>query len=247
MQARINHTGRRKIVTKEVQFTLNEEADDSLTFDALFSLDKSKLPSDAKVYVEAYSTNTSQRFSFGTVANIQRPIDRRLDQIDLSSSILFRTHIIDESVHKGRLVASASEMRPQSEQDEDHASLLPVRQRNLGQQTWKIEFQTDSKPQLVINSRIPNAIGQVKHNREFQSLILPSAFRQVLMFFLWNHDEENEFIDEWIGFAEFIAGSKPHGEDAIDLMIWVDDVIAGFSDRFGLCDRLINSLKEGEQ
>jgi len=162
MQATINHTGRRKIVTKEVQLTLSEDSNECRTFDAVFSLDKSSLPSDAKIYIEAYYNNTSQRFSFGTVSNIQRPSDRRLDQIDLSGPILFRTHIVDESSHHGRLIASADRMRPEGEQDDDHASLLPVRQRNIGQQTWKIEFQTGSKPQLTINSSIPNAIGQIK-------------------------------------------------------------------------------------
>ena len=201
MQASINHTGRRKILASEIQIRMQSQENDAPIFDVDFSLNREKLPNDATIYIEAYQRNTLQRFHFGTVGQINKPENRKLDQLDLSSPALFRIRIVDENDHHGRLIASAEKLKPEGD-DDLKASLLAVRSRPLGQQTWKIDMETGDKPELTINSRIPDAIGQIKNNPQFQSLILPSAFRQVLMYFLWNDDDEdNGIAEEWLRFA----------------------------------------------
>ena len=185
MQRTINHTGRRKIEAKEIHINIQDQENGAPVFDVDFSLNREKLPDSASIYIEAYQRNTLQRFNFGTVGNIRKPENRELDQIDLTSPTLFRIRIVDEAEHLGRLIASAERLKPKDESDEEQrSSLLVVRSRHLGQQTWKIEFDTGGKPELCINRRIPDAIGQLKSNPQFQSLILPGAFRQVLTFFL---------------------------------------------------------------
>jgi len=246
MQRTINHTGRRKIEVKELQINMLEQDDGVPAFGVDFSLNREKLPDSASIYIEAYQRNTLQRFNFGTVGSIQKPANTELDQLDLSSPALFRIRIVDETEHLGRLVASAERLKPEGDSEEDkRSSLLVVTSRDLGQQTWKIEFNTGGKPELCINKRIPNAIGKLKENPLFQSLILPSAFRQVLMFFLWNEDDEEEggVAEEWMTFAEHMADERPTGGDPQQLTDWIDDVVARFSESFDLCDILLHKLE----
>lgn len=246
MQRTINHTGRRKIEVKELQINIQEQENGVPVFDVDFSLDRKKLPDDASIYIEAYQRNTLQRFNFGTVGDIQKPENRELDLLDLTSPALFRIRIVDETEHLGRLIASAESLRPEGDNDEDqHSSLFTLRSTPLGQQTWRIEFNTGGKPQLCINSRIPDAIGQLKNNPQFQSLIFPAALRQVLMFLLWNEDEEEGGVaEQWMTFAEHIAYERPEGNDPLQLTGWVDDVVERFSEAFDLCDILLHRLED---
>lgn len=246
MQRTINHTGRRKIEVKELQINIQEQENGAPVFDVDFSLNREKLPDEASIYIEAYQRNTLQRFNFGTVGEIRKPENRILDQLDLTSPALFRIRIVDETEHLGRLIASAERLKPEGDNDEDQrASLLVVRSRPLGQQTWRVEFDTGGKPELCINSRIPNAIGQLKNNPQFQSLILPGAFRHVLIFFLWNEDEEEGSVaEQWMTFAEHIGDERPQSNDPSQLINWVDDVVARFSEAFELCDILIHKMED---
>ncbi len=247
MQRTINHTGRQKIEVKEIQIIMVEQESGVPSFDVDFSLNRKKLPDNAAIYIEAYQRNTLQRFCFGTVAEIQKPENRELNQLDLSSPALFRIRIVDESEHLGRLIASAEKLKPEGENDNDQrTSLLAVRSRPLGQQTWKVEFDTSGKPELCINNLIPDAIGQIKNNPQFQALILPGAFRQVLMFFLWNNDDEDEggIAEKWMTFAEHIAYERPPSDDPLGLIGWIDDVVERFSEAFELCDILLHKMED---
>ena len=246
MQRTINHTGRRKIEVKELQINMQEQDNGVPVFDVDFSLNRDKLPDNASIYIEAYQRNTLQRFHFGTVGEIHKPENRELDQLDLSSPALFRIRIVDETEHLGRLIASAERLKPEGDDDEDQrSSLFALRSTPLGQQTWRIEFNTGGKPQLCINNRIPDAIGQIKNNPQFQSLIFPAALREALMFFLWNEDEEEGGVaEQWITFAEHMAGEKPQDNDPLQLTNWIDDVVERFSERFDLCDILLHKLED---
>ncbi len=244
MQRTFNYTGRRKIEASELQIDYQIDEQGMPFFDVSFNLDKDHLADHCSIYIEAYNRNTLQRFCFGTVGAIQNPEDRRLSEIDLSGPTLFRAHIVDGTEHVGRLVASANRLKPQSDDDEDRrSSLFVLRARPLGEQTWKVEFETGGKPELVINSRIPSPFEQLKTNALFQSLILPAAFRQILMFYILDENEEDEIVQDWLNFAESIFEERPEGGDASSLMNWVDDVVDRFSDSFSLCSMLINRME----
>ncbi|MFC6671842.1 hypothetical protein [Marinobacterium aestuariivivens] len=121
---------------------------------------------------------------------------------------------------------------------------MTVRSGPLGQVTWRIDFETGGKPQLCINSKIPNAVDQIKSNPMFQALVLPAALRQILLHYLWNDDEDNQEADGWLRFAEHIAIERPVEKDPLTLNNWVEDVVDSFSKQFGLCDQLIRSMED---
>lgn len=229
---------------------MHEQNGKSPSFTAEFRLDKEKLPADAELFVEAYHRNTSQRFSFGTVAAPIAPTDTTLDQIDLSGPTLFRVKVVDNSQSVGRLIASAEQLAPKEDEKEEQRSSLMIIKRmpEMGNLTWKISFNEARKPVLCINTRIPDAINQLMHNSFFQSLILPSAFREVLMYILWNQgleQDEGSWHKQWIEFANVLGPEECPSENDPDILHgWIDDVIREFSEKHRFCDHLISRMEE---
>lgn len=246
----INHTGRHRIRRNEVQITLNEHPNAPPSFEASFTLDTGKLPTDAALYVEAYHKNTLQRFHFGTAGSPIPPANRTLDQLDLSGPILFRVKVVDNSDKVGRLVASAERLRPANDDEEaSRASLMTFKSADLGDLTWKMSFIPDSKPVLCINNRIPEAKTQIMHNPLFQGLVLPAALRETLLFIFLEIAEEDPDEDSWhkpwIDFANFVAPEdKPETSDPFELNEWIDGVVTEFSRRHELCNLLITRMED---
>lgn len=245
---RINHTGRRRIGRSEVRLELRER-ESYLEFDASFQLDRENLPADAELRVEAYHKNTSQRFDFGTVGAPVPPASTRLTEIDLSGPVLFRVKVVDRD---GKLLAAADRVRPEDESNHDsRESLMTIAQRDLQQLPWRVDFSDDANPTLCINNRFPDAIGQFFRNSTFQALILPGAFREVLIFILWNRNgepEEGTWEEKWLRFAEHVAPTEmPDDSDPSQLIGWVDDIVREFSSKHELCEVMIRHLEGGGQ
>lgn len=244
----INHTGRRKLNRNEVQISLREIPASAPDFDASFSFKAGTLPDNAAVFVEAYHRNTLQRFDFGTVGETKPPTNTVLDELDLSGPVLFRVRIVDQAENKGQLIASASALRAEGDDDEERrSSLIVVRSIPMDEQIWRMSFEDNNKPELLINNRIPDAIGQIKSNHLFQALILPAAFRETLVWFIWNGEIDDDSVQqEWISFAEMLGGDRPKGDDASEQLNWIDEVVDSFSTKFKLCEMLVLRM-EGDQ
>ncbi len=108
MIRKFNYTGRERILGNDVRILLKEE--DSLrTFDASIDLDGYELPASALVDVEAYRSGspTWMRFSFGNVAKIEAPADRRLTEFDSFDGIKFRVRVTSVEEPTGLLLAEA--------------------------------------------------------------------------------------------------------------------------------------------
>lgn len=247
----INHTGRRKIKHSEVEIALVDQGEHAPAFEVMFNLDRHQLPPEASLYVEAYHRNTSQRFDFGTVSAPLAPKDTTLTEVDLSGPTLFRVKVVDNSEKIGRLIASAERLSPKDEDaEEQRASLLIFKSvPEMGNLTWKLSFNEEKKPVLCINNRIPEAKHQLMHNPLFQSLVLPAAFREVLLFILWSEDDEpaeGTWYSQWIEFANKLALEEcPLNEQDPDrLMGWIDDVVRAFSEEHHLCDHLIKRMED---
>lgn len=244
MQRTLNYTNRNRIEQKESLFSFTECDDGIPEFHVKFNLDTATYAEDADLYVEAHYKETRQRFYFGKINNITPPANRKLDELDLTGPTLFRVIIVDTSGHHGLLLASGDRFRGDTDNkdEENKSSLLTVKTSdNLGQTTWRVEFDTGGSPELWLNNKIPSAIQKMRGDPVFQSLVLPAALRQILMYYLWNEDEENEYHKRWMTFAETYAEDKPEDDDPSALLDWINDIVTGFSLSFELCDRLVNS------
>lgn len=248
----INHTGRRNIKRSEVEIELADAGLGVPKFAANFRFEEKKpLPVDARLYIEAYHKNTSQRFDFGTAGAPASPESTALTEIDLSGPTLFRIKVVDEGGHVGRLIASAEGLQAKGDDsEEDRKSLMRVKTTDLGSQTWKLEFDNNVMPALCLNNRIPSAKEQLFQNPYFQGLVLPAVMREVLMFVFWNIEseaDEDSWQKAWLDFANHLAPVDPPDADEADpvqLLDWVDATVAKFSEEWNLCDLLLRKMEE---
>lgn len=242
----INHTGRKHIKRSEVQIELIETREIP-EFRVNFRLDTSRLPADANVYVEAYHRNTSQRFDFGTVAAPREPDSLQLDQLDLSGPTLFRVKVVDNSEQVGRLIASAEGLSPRSEDESQNESLMIFRSSpGMGNLTWKMAFDAD-KPVLCINNKIKEGKTLLLHNPLFQGLILPAAFREVLLKIFIDEalEQEDGWQGNWLSFAQKIAPEElvDFGDPEV-VHDWINGVVSEFSNQHHLCQNLILKMED---
>jgi hypothetical protein len=250
MQRTLNYTGRSKIEKQHALFSFGESNGRAPVFNVEFNIDADDYAENASVYVEAYHKETRQRFDFGTIEKIKPPVDRRLDQIDLSGPTFFRVLIVDESGRHGMLLASGDQFRADTGDDEENkSSILAVRKYPMGQVSWRVYIAPGTAPELHLNSQINSAIEKMKSDPEFQALILPAAFRAVLTYYLWNDEDAdgNEHYARWMAFASMFAEEKPDSNDPADLLRWIDEVVTSFSERFNLNDMLVNSERGDNQ
>ncbi|MDQ6971874.1 MAG: hypothetical protein Q9M30_04430 [Mariprofundaceae bacterium] len=239
---RINQTGRKKIPRSDVTINVREQQG-KLVFTAAFNLNAT-LPPDGALYVEAYNSNTLQRFDFGTVGFPRDPASTLLDQLDLSSPVKFRVKVVDESGHSARLIASAEGLRSEEDAEEERkASLMTFKSAPLGSLTWKVvcSDDEDGMPVLYLNNMIPAAKDTLLLNPVFRGLVLPGALREVLFSILTNLDDggepaEGSWQERWLGFA---SGICPPDTGAGMNHDWVNGVAEIFSDKFSLCEKLV--------
>jgi hypothetical protein len=249
MQRTFNYTARRKIERKEAIFSFSSEHDSNAEFSVDFRFDDiEQYTESSRLYVEAYYKETRQRFDFGSVSKITPPDSLALTELDLSGGILFDILIVDESSKHGLLLAGGTRFsaNDDNKDESNKSSIFDVFVRPLDQLPWKIDIEYDQKPQLILNSNIPNALGKMRTDPLFQGLVLPAALKQVLTYYLWNSEDEegDEIYQKWLGLALFYNDEKPESTDPGELIAWVDKVVEAFSKRFDLVDKMANGLRE---
>ena len=249
MQRTLNYTGRSKIEKKHALFSFSEDNESIPEFNVAFNFERDQYPENAAVYVEAYYKETTQRFDYGKFGRLTPPSDRRLDQIDLSGPTFFRVMIVDESGRHGMLLASGSQFRADTGDDEGRkSSLLSVRKYDLGQVPWRVYLELGTAPELHLNSGIDNAIGRMTSDPEFRSLILPAALREILTYYLWSDEdaESSEHCARWMAYASMFAEENPDPNDPVDSRQWIEEVVRGFSERFHLLNDLLVKAGAGD-
>jgi len=210
-----NYTDRRTITRDRVQITLHNSGGGIPVFDCVLRIDDLAFPEDARVFIEAYRRSSYMRFNFGTVGAITTPSNRRLTDIDRGDKILFRLKIINPSSGDiGKLIGHADAIpafMPGSNRD----TILPVQGENLGQVLWRVDFQ-DEGPVLLLNSQVtePNIIELAQTDGEFQSLVYPAAFEQILWKIIVD-TEDVEDPDRWPSAWARLA-SRLSGEGLLD-------------------------------
>ncbi len=243
MLRKLNFTERTRIPRSAVRLELRREADGVLAFDVQLDLKSVKVPGDARVYVEAQYRTSYMRFDCGSIAAPLVPENRRLEAIDSDRIVRFRVKVVDHTDGARRIVAASNDITVACEAGDSASrlSLLPVNFDDLGDQVWRIHFES-TEPVLELNNRIENIEQLARHDSGFFALVYPAAVREVLTHFLlverWNENDEGGDTPElWIRWARGMIGD-PVPADEDDRSGWIEDVIVAFCGLHRVADKL---------
>lgn len=246
MIRRLNFTRRQRINREHVSISLGRAGNGTINFDASIDLSSYDLPPDAHVFIEAYRRTTQMRFPAGTVAAIVLPDVRELGEFSRPEGIQFRVKVSSSEPERGKLLAEADRLGFQEleEVKEEQVPLLPVEATELGALVWKLDL-TD-KPTLLVNEELGDW-REVVRAEAFITLVLPEAFRQVLMR-IWvtdkasDEDNTETWHGQWVRFALQIPGvdAPPDDDDVNAIEQWVDDVVENFTSRLKVLDRFVD-------
>jgi hypothetical protein len=241
MLRKLNFTERAKVPRSGFSVALRRDPGGALAFDPSLSFDGIGVPSDARVYIEAYYGTSFMRFDCGTVAALNIPADRRLTEID-SSSIRFRLKIV-EPASDHRILAVADDIRvtERAPGAGSRAPLLPVQfSEGLGEQAWRIAFEPDSAV-LELNSRIAGIEKMAKDDPLFFALVYPAAVREILTRILLVErysavERSDEWWSLWIQWASHYS-SAPLPTDEDEAQRWIEEVVGAFCEEHRVVER----------
>lgn len=244
MKRTINSTGRKALKRENVSLRLIEGRGGSPSFTASFSgLIELGLDPEARIYVEPYSGSSLMRFSFGTVGLPLAPAETTLTDLDLGQAILFDIKIVDESEVIGRILASARQVRPESESDDssDRRSLLPVETADLGELLWQLDAPEGTWPLLRISSRIPGGLGRLRDDPMMQGCILPGAIADLVTRVLdpdSGDTDDHEWVVAWkIWIADITGYEAEEVPDATQREQMVNSICVQFASQMKFATR----------
>ncbi len=236
VQRRFNSTGRRRIPRNKIDISLERVPDLNVipTARASLKLDDLELPADASVAIEAYYRTSSMRFGCGTVNNLQVPERMVLSEIDKGGAVRFRVLVIAAD-GTGRIMAVADGLRPSAPGDDaDRQALLPMRERDIGNELWKIEVDYRTGPVLVVNNRVSGLAAQIRTVPLLQGLVFPHAFRAILRDLNppGESDDDDLWGDNWRRFlTDLGVAAEPEDPDDADAVDeWVETAVKAFAD-----------------
>lgn len=253
MKRRINHTGRRSIPHDRILLRVVGADIGRPRLTASINLEELDLPPDARVQLEAYHRETTQRFDCGTVAACTPPEDAGLSEVAQGGRHLFRLKIVSPAGSGNRLLATAERMQASegpADRDNRESLITVVSREHTGGIPWTLDMDTEEQPALVMNSAIPGAISRIRNDPVFRALILPALIREILMWIFDRGDGAAASADSWQGrwiqFAERVnSGSTvPADGDPAAVSQWIDDVVSAFCTDLRLCDSLAAAGQE---
>lgn len=239
MIRRMNYTGRRNIARSRVTIRLIPGAEGETSFAAEYDLSGFKLPPAARVYVEAYNTDSYMRFDFGTVGEPRVPSDTRLVEVTSRPLPKFRLKVVDETNRHGLLLGVADKLIPlrPDEDLEKKQSLLPVDFVDLGERVWRLELS--DWPVLELNKRIESIAEAARASGSFLGLLYPEVLRQVLREIVVTQGDTDPSADDgdwttlWLRYACQLPGVEPPPAEASpDAAVlredWVENTVQAF-------------------
>ncbi len=240
MIRRLNGTGRQQIGRAHAAVSLRPaESGEPPVFDLQLDLASYRFPPDARVRVEAWRSNTVQRWDFGAAGAPAPPTeaDRRMTEVPEASK--FRVLVVAGD-GSGRLLGHAPSITPTLPQ----RSLLAVREADddeLGGEVWRVDFGDGDLPQLLVNSAVGGISEVVRSDRGFRALVMPAVLRAVLIHALVHERADPDDGDgDWDGWFRLAVGLLPDTEiprlppdaastDLGAAMHWIDAVVRAFT------------------
>jgi hypothetical protein len=253
MIRRLNYTGRIKILRSRISISLLNDRKGKY-FNADINLEGMGFPDDAKIYIEPNYKGVYQRFCFGTVSQFKKPDSTLLNELPETELAYFDISIVDETGNVGLLLGTAKGVAVSTDgTPNDRIPLLHVNPADLGNQFWKLSFDSgeDGRPVLEINKNIPEVFEMARNDIKFISLVYPAAFRQVLVRLLQQGDtdaEEDSWISQWLKFITQVLHIKsvPDFDNSNDDFTpeqenWIDECVNEYCKKRELFDKFIAS------
>ena len=254
MKARINHTGRQRILRTNIRIAVDLRTDDQLRCRLERDLDGYEFKPDSPVVFECYNGPQYLRISNGTVANPPQSSVADLSSFATAPKVLFRLKVLDPD-GTGKLLGIADQI-PLTKPDVDDdvaGSLVRVRAARLDQQLWNVAYDTDG-PILEINEAVGDWRELVNGSYYFLPAVLPQFVSSVLTKILIEDETDPEtdgetWEDRFVDLAGY-SGNRPFTRkqslDKEQIRQWIDDVVDGFASRHRLADRFIRSHEESQ-
>lgn len=266
MIRRFNYTGRRRIRREDARVSMRSDDSGLPIFSANLSLDRYKLPGDARIFVEAYRLTSFMRFPWGTVKQPTPAEDRTLTEFGAGDGVLFRVKVVEptDEVNRrpARVLALADQLRPQRLEEtlRQSFSLLEVVPCELNE-VWRIHFPEDGgEPVLLVNQCLVERHHELVRSEQFVSLVLPQIVRTILTQIMVVEgvdptEDGDDWRSLWHRFARTLPGvgdsprpangegSKP--ENADELEEWIDTAVAAFARKCRIDQRFHDWWSDG--
>lgn len=257
MIKRINYTKRKKIDRRYVRIHRTTGA---CGFDVDWDLASYDFPQDALVLVEVTTAGgfAPRRFPFGMVGDKRPSVTERLaDEMFDAARVELRVVVPDDSA---RILGVCRGLTFRQGND-GRSPLLPVQKsRDLGQETWRLDFESDGRSVLLVNAdAIRDAESYVLNDKAFHSLVFPTIVREALRHAAEQHDEQPDPSDEshsarWIQWADRMTNGRepfPSTADreaddvAEERAEWIEAIVRAFCSTKRLGDAFKEHLLEG--
>jgi hypothetical protein len=204
------------------------------SFDAALDLSDYSLPTDAKVFVEAYRRMDWMRFDFGTVGAVFPPSDRRLLRFDASDGVLFRVRVVSpDGSPTGKVLAEADRIRPRSSdsKDKNRRSLLPLESAPLNGELFRLDLSAE--PVLLIEQTLGAGDWRsCARDPLFHALVYPCVLRQILDRLTadaWPEEGTAGWEGDWARFIESLPGFYERPDEDGDTDAWIDAMVGSFA------------------
>ena len=247
MIGRANFTGRKRILHSDVHLVL-DSTKSPLEVTVSLDLDLG-LPSSVEVFLEAYRVSTVQRFALGSPAVAKEPLTLALD-VGFPDSVLFRVKVVDPKAAVAVIVAAADRLRPEisTAAGQRRLSLLPVVPDDLGNEVWRVRYE-DDHPELLVNKNIEGIMDRVASDAGFRSLVLPAAFREILVWILLDQDfssdddDQGRWPNRWLAFATNLVSETVPGQGHDVIRDWIDRAVSTFAGKLRLANGYAEAIE----
>lgn len=239
---RFHFTQRQRIRSSDVTIRLYDDRTPPMCEVQGLALETYSLPPDAHVSVEAYRQTVCQRFPWGTVAS-RAPSVWTLDEFGSLEGVRFRIKVTARSAPKGQLLAIADRIAPITDPGSAR-SFLPIELRPLGEEVFRVAWDSSDEPILLVNKRIGKEVVQ---SPEFRALAMPAVVREILTRFVVVERrrpdvDDSSLCTRWLSFGIRMAGgtTPPEGTDSNDNSVtddcfeWIEDAVKGFCEHYRL-------------
>ena len=258
MYRRFNYTKRKEIKRQDCQISLHRTGGDLPYFSVRLVLGEYGFDASARIRVDAWRSNASQRWDFGTVSGVTPPSLEERVLRDVPATARFKVSVVAAD-GSGLLYGVSPALTPKRE-DDPNDSLLPIEfDDDLGNEVWRLDFGNDGDSAVLkLNGKIEGAADMAGSDQIFRPLVLPEVFREVLRHALLVQgteldDDRGSDWDDWIKLAmQRVDGEPPPGlegeppqRNIPDTVDWINRAVAAFATKHELTtpERFAEAMK----